>query len=83
MTRPASGPLAQLAEQLTLNQQVRGSSPWRLTNYPRRVRIDERGLCRSGEVSELVDEHDLESCAARRRSSSLLFPTTAETRRVG
>ena len=26
------GPLAQLAEQLTLNQRVRGSSPWRLTN---------------------------------------------------
>ncbi len=25
-----SGPLAQLAEQLTLNQQVQGSSPWRL-----------------------------------------------------
>ena len=24
------GPLAQLAEQLTLNQQVQGSSPWRL-----------------------------------------------------
>ena len=28
-----------------------------------------------GEVSELVDEHDLGSCAERRRSSSLLFPT--------
>ncbi len=28
-----------------------------------------------GEVSELADEHDLGSCAARRRSSSLLFPT--------
>ena len=26
------GPLAQLAEQLTLNQRVRGSSPWRLTS---------------------------------------------------
>jgi hypothetical protein len=25
-------PLAQLAEQLTLNQRVRGSSPWRRTN---------------------------------------------------
>ena len=25
------GPLAQLAEQLTLNQRVQGSSPWRLT----------------------------------------------------
>jgi hypothetical protein len=26
-----NGPLAQLAEQLTLNQQVQGSIPWRLT----------------------------------------------------
>ena len=25
------GPLAQLVEQLTLNQQVQGSRPWRLT----------------------------------------------------
>ena len=31
----------------------------------------------SGEVSELVDEHDLGSCAERRGSSSLPFPTTA------
>ena len=30
-------------------------------------------LC-NGEVSELVDEHDLGSCAARRGSSSLPFP---------
>ena len=29
-----------------------------------------------GEVSELADEHDLGSCAARRGSSSLPFPTT-------
>ena len=28
-----------------------------------------------GEVSELADEHDLGSCAARRRGSSPLFPT--------
>jgi hypothetical protein len=28
------GPLAQLAEQLTLNQQVQGSIPWRLTFNP-------------------------------------------------
>ena len=27
-----------------------------------------------GEVSELADEHDLGSCAARRRGSSPLFP---------
>ena len=31
---------------------------------------------RLGEVSELVDEHDLGSCAERRGSSSLPFPTT-------
>ena len=30
-----------------------------------------------GEVSKLVDEHDLGSCAAKRGSSSLPFPTTA------
>ena len=94
-TQPASGaihargPLAQLAEQLTLNQQVRGSSPWRLTSYistsglpqiPRLSREDTGSpafLSSSGEVSELADEHDLGSCAARRRSSSLLFPTNA------
>ncbi len=29
----------------------------------------------SGEVSELADEHDLGSCAARRRGSSPLFPS--------
>ena len=28
------GPLAQQVEQLTLNQQVQGSSPWRLTKQP-------------------------------------------------
>ncbi len=31
-----------------------------------------------GEVSKLVDEHDLGSCAARRGSSSLPFPTKFE-----
>ena len=85
----ARGPLAQLAEQLTLNQQVRGSSPWRLTSFdsrsglpelPRLSRDDVGSpafLSSPGEVSELADEHDLGSCAARRRSSSLLFPTKA------
>lgn len=80
------GPLAQLAEQLTLNQQVRGSSPWRLTSFdslsglpmiPRLSRDDAGASAFSssrGEVSELADEHDLGSCAARRRSSNLLFP---------
>jgi hypothetical protein len=31
-----------------------------------------------GEVSELADEHDLGSCAARRRGSSPLFPIQNE-----
>ena len=58
--RSLSGPLAQLEEQLTLNQLVPGSSPGR---PPR------------GEVSELVDEHDLGSCAERHGGSSPPFPT--------
>jgi hypothetical protein len=33
---PTLAPLAQLAEQLTLNQRVRGSSPWRRTTFPGR-----------------------------------------------
>ena len=85
------GPLAQLAEQLTLNQQVRGSSPWRLTSFENmcelpelpRLSRDDAGSpaaqSSTGEVSELADEHDLGSCAARRRSSSLLFPTTSRS----
>ena len=68
------GPLAQLAEQLTLNQQVRGSSPWRLTSFHARI-LRAALPAADGEVSELVDEHDLGSCAFGRRSSSLLFPT--------
>ena len=47
--RGFEGPLAQLAEQLTLNQRVPGSSPGRPTK---------------GEVSELVDERDLGSRAS-------------------
>ena len=69
------GPLAQLAEQVTLNHPVPGSSPGGLTKGWRHA----VGPNRRGEVSELVDEHDLGSCAARRRSSSLLFPTTSQT----
>jgi integrase len=34
LTLSFGGPLAQLAEQLTLNQQVQGSIPWRLTFNP-------------------------------------------------
>ena len=48
----AQGRVAQVVEQLTLNQRVTGSSP---------VRVTKNG----GEVSELADEHDLGSCAAK------------------
>ena len=41
-----------MVEQLTLNQRVTGSSP---------VRV----MSKQGEVSELADEHDLGSCAAK------------------
>ena len=68
------GPLAQLAEQVTLNHPVPGSIPGRLTT-PLPGRKDAAYRSTVGEVSELVDEHDLGSCAERRRSSSLLFPT--------
>ncbi len=83
--RKSGGPLAQLAEQLTLNQPVRGSSPRGLTKC---IGLEGRGEpdgidkarrpddVANGEVSESVDEHDLGSCAARRGSSNLLFPTT-------
>ena len=35
-----------------------------------------------GEVSELADEHDLGSCAARREGSSPSFPTKATAQAV-
>jgi hypothetical protein len=78
-----------MVEQLTLNQPVQGSSPWGLTTYyySLRLRLEEgtaskQEIVFAGEVSELADEHDLGSCAARRRSSSLLFPTTPKTWRI-
>ena len=54
-----------MVEQLTLNQRVTGSSPVRVRN----------SVIGGGEVSELADEHDLGSCAARRAGSSPAFPT--------
>ena len=75
-----------MVEQLTLNQPVQGSSPWGLTTttgteitvHTRESFAGQQSFVRRGEVSELADEHDLGSCAARRGSSSLLFPTRAE-----
>ena len=43
--RRASAPLAQLAEQLTLNQRVRGSSPWRRTIQPQVRLLLTCGFC--------------------------------------
>src|SRR5438067_3350798 len=60
------GPLAQLAEQVTLNHPVPGSTPGRLTkllwqrqgvNREQRRVGPSSGKERLGEVSELVDEH--------------------------
>ena len=66
------GPLAQLAEQLTLNQQVLGSTPRRVTIFSFK---GGRVAGRRGEVSALADEHDLGSCALGRAGSSPAFPT--------
>ena len=60
-----NGPLAQLVEQLTLNQLVVGSTPTRPTIF----RFEAK-------VAELVDALDLGSSGATRESSSLSFRTT-------
>ena len=45
---------------------------------------DADGIIRlDGEVSELADEHDLGSCAARRAGSSPAFPMWAGAERFG
>jgi hypothetical protein len=60
-----NGPLAQLVEQLTLNQLVVGSTPTRPTISKRRV----------ARVAKLVDAQVLEACGVTRESSSLSFRT--------
>ena len=57
-----NGPLAQLAEQLTLNQRVVGSNPTRPTSHLARV-------------AELVDALVLGTSGVTRGSSSLPFRT--------
>ena len=59
--RKQDGPLAQLVEQLTLNQRATGSSPVRPT--------------RPWASGGMADTLDLGSSAERRRSSTLLSPT--------
>ena len=65
---PFNGPLAQLVEQLTLNQLVVGSNPTRPT-----ILLGSGGA----KVAELVDALDLGSSGATRESSSLSFRTSA------
>ena len=63
------GPLAQLVEQLTLNQRVVGSIPTRpKSNYCSNVNL-------IAKVAKLVDALDLGSSGATRESSSLSFRT--------
>ena len=49
------GPLAQLVEQLTLNQQVQGSSPWRLT-FPELLHVSTRHTDRAPLFLYVADE---------------------------
>ena len=65
MFPPLVASVAQLVEQLTLNQLVVGSIPTRPT-------IPSRGA----KVAELVDALDLGSSGVTRESSSLSFRTT-------
>ena len=70
------GPLAQLAEQQTLNLRVRGSIPWRLTNSD----LPAGGGCgqqASAKVAELADALDLGSSGETRAGSSPAFRTNA------
>ena len=48
------GPLAQLAEQLTLNQWVQGSSPWRLIAIIAQI-LPDKNLTGSGKVFSFWD----------------------------
>src|SRR5437870_535359 len=51
---PPFAPLAQLAEQLALNQRVRGSSPWRRTLIPQVITVDDLRFCFRRCVSLIV-----------------------------
>ena len=63
--RPASGNLINNLHNLSVKQSVKQHDIL-LTDFL------------YGEVSELADEHDLGSCAARRGGSNPPFPTTKE-----
>ena len=71
------GPLAQLAEQLTLNQQVHGSIPWRLTKRnPFGIQIVSIMMFRpDAKVAELADALDLGSSGEIHGGSSPPFRT--------
>ena len=67
------GPLAQLVEQLTLNQRVAGSSPARPTTIAPGRRCHPRGG--EAKVAELVDALVLGASGVTRGSSNLPFRT--------
>ena len=71
------GPLAQLVEQLTLNQRVGGSKPPRPTNNSRGLRKMPLFYLTHAwaNVAELVDALDLGSSGGTRGSSSLSIRT--------
>ena len=71
-------PLAQLAEQLALNQRVRGSSPWRRTTHPRRSpagvfsHVEVRGHPpQVGIVGEAANRQDRHRSASGRHHASV------------
>ena len=73
VTEGHRGPLAQLVEQLTLNQRVAGSSPARPTTIAPGRRCQPRGG--EAKVAELVDALALGASGATRGSSNLPFRT--------
>ena len=73
VTEGHRGPLAQLVEQLTLNQRVAGSSPARPTTIAPGRRCHPRGG--EAKVAELVDALVLGASGVTRGSSNLPFRT--------
>ena len=63
------------SQNIPIGGQVREEEGPNLNSFIKMYAFDKSSsLTIHGEVSELADEHDLGSCAARRGSSSLPFP---------
>src|SRR6476660_1837166 len=75
-TFASSGPLAQLAEQLTLNQRVQGSSPWGVTTIEALVLQEPalRGFFGSSSRNESSAPLKMH-CSCQVASDSLMFST--------